>query len=269
MPNAIANQLVNQPAAVTECHRASILGTQVAATDYPGSVHSILRWAARRSSRYVCAACVHSVMEAYDSPEFRRVINEADLVTPDGMPLVWGLRALGVARATRVYGPDLTLHTLEAAESEGVPVGFYGAGKETLTRLLEVLRRRYPRLLIACACSPPFRPLSAQEDSSVTREINESGARILFVGLGAPKQEYWMARHKGRVRAVMLGVGAAFDFLAGTKPQAPRWMMSAGIEWLFRLVTEPRRLGRRYLWHNSRFVVLFLLQLTHLKKFPA
>jgi len=226
-------------------------------------------WARALQSRYVCVASVNNVMEAYDSPGFRRIMNGADLVTPDGMPLVWGLRALGARHASRVYGPDLTPILLGAAEREGVPVGFYGAGERTLARLLEVVRERFPRLEVPYACSPPFRSLTPAEDEEITRRINDSGARILFVGLNTPKQERWMAAHRGRVNAVMLGVGAAFDFLAGTKRQAPRWMMPLGLEWVFRLATEPRRLWKRYLKHNPRFVVLFAMQLLRLKRFPS
>jgi N-acetylglucosaminyldiphosphoundecaprenol N-acetyl-beta-D-mannosaminyltransferase len=207
------------------------------------------------------------VMEAYDDPGFRRVVNAADLVTPDGMPLVWGLRLLGMHGQDRVYGPELTLRVLAATEAAGVPVGFYGSAPEVLTRLLERVRRVYPRLEIAYAESPPFRSLSPKEDAEVVRKVNESGTRVLFVGLGCPKQERWMAAHRGRVRAVMLGVGAAFDFLAGTKPQAPRWMQNMGLEWLFRLLTEPRRLWRRYLIHNPRFALLFGLQLLGVRRF--
>jgi N-acetylglucosaminyldiphosphoundecaprenol N-acetyl-beta-D-mannosaminyltransferase len=206
-------------------------------------------------------------MEAYDSAEFREIMNSADLVTPDGMPLVWALRLLGARHATRVYGPDLMLHILEAAAREGLPVGFYGADPRTLGMLTENVRRRVPALRIAYAFSPPFCPLEREEDESIVREIEASGARILFVGLSTPKQERWMAAHRGRVDAVMLGVGAGFDFLAGTKPQAPRWMMRAGLEWLFRLLTEPRRLWRRYLRHNPRFAVCFALQAAGLRRF--
>jgi N-acetylglucosaminyldiphosphoundecaprenol N-acetyl-beta-D-mannosaminyltransferase len=210
---------------------------------------------------------VNNVMEGYDSPAFRSVMNRADLVAPDGMPLVWGLRALGIRGATRVYGPDLTPHVLAAAEREGIPVGFYGATGAVLERLLKRIHGRYPRLDVAYALAPPFRPLSDEEDIAVTERINASGARILFVGLSTPKQERWMAAHRGRVGAVMLGVGAAFDFLAGVKRQAPRWMMGAGLEWLFRLASEPRRLWRRYLKHNPRFVFLFLGQLLGWRRF--
>jgi N-acetylglucosaminyldiphosphoundecaprenol N-acetyl-beta-D-mannosaminyltransferase len=226
-------------------------------------------WAARHASKYVCIATVNNVMESYDSPDFRGVMNHADLVTPDGMPLVWALKLLGYHSATRVYGPDLTPVLLERAVAKGLPVGFYGCAPEVLRRLLQVVTARFPGLQIAYACSPPFRPLNSEEDERAVHDINRSGARILFIGLNTPKQDYWMAAHKGRVQAVMVGVGAAFDFLAGSKRQAPRWMMRIGMEWFFRLVTEPRRLGKRYLKHNPRFVVLFALQLLGWKKFPA
>ncbi len=233
-----------------------ILGTRTDATSYSDAATRVLAWANTPESRYVCASNVHVTMEAYDSAEYRAIVNGADLVTPDGMPLVWALWLFGVAEATRVYGPTLTVHVLERAATAGVPVGFYGATLEVLTRMLDACRRRFAGLRVAYAHSPPFRELTAEEDAEVVREINRSGARILFVGLGCPKQERWMGSHKGRVKAVMLGVGVAFDFLAGVKPQAPVWLQRAGLEWLFRLATEPRRLWRRYAYHNPRFVAL-------------
>jgi len=214
-------------------------------------------------------ANVHMAMEAYDSREFRRIVNSADLVTPDGMPLVWMLRKLGVSDQQRVYGPALMDRVCEVASRQGVPVGLYGGQRETLESLVKSMRSRFPKLRIAYAYSPPFRPLSDEEDERVVQEINNSGARILFVGLGCPKQERWMAEHKGRVQAVMLGVGAAFDFHAGKVPQAPGWMQRMGLEWLFRLATEPRRLWRRYAKHNPRFVVLALMQLLGLRRFEG
>ncbi len=238
-----------------------ILGMRADATSYPAASSQVAAWARDGESRTVAVATVNNVMEAYDSPAFGQVMNGADLVVPDGMPLVWGLRLLGIRRATRVYGPYLTPCVLGVAERERIPVGFYGATDAVLGRLLDAVQKRYPGLDIAYAWAPPFRPLSEEEDRVVTAQIDASGARILFVGLGAPKQERWMAAHRGRIRAVMLGVGAAFDFLSGAKRQAPRWMMRAGLEWLFRLASEPRRLALRYLKHNPRFVVLFLAQL--------
>ncbi len=247
--------------------RGYVLGMRVDATSLEDATRRVLVWSKTGESRYVCVANVHMVMEAYDAPDFRRIVNAADLVTPDGMPLVWMLWRLGFPKQERVAGPDLTLKVCEAAAREGVPVGFYGGSPEVLQSLVTNLKRKYPALKITYAHSPPFRPLSPEEDARVVEEINSSGTRILFVGLGCPKQERWMAAHKGRVQAVMLGVGAAFDFHAGRFPQAPAWMQRAGLEWLFRLITEPRRLWRRYARHNPRFVILALMQLLGLRKF--
>jgi N-acetylglucosaminyldiphosphoundecaprenol N-acetyl-beta-D-mannosaminyltransferase len=233
-----------------------ILGTRTDSTCYSDAAAQILAWAEIPESRYVCVANVHVTMESYDSVEYRGIVNGADLVTPDGMPLVWALRLFGVVAATQVRGPTLTVHVLERAAARGIGVGFYGASREVLARLLQTCQRRFPRLRVAYVHAPPFRPLTAEEDAEIVREINASGARVLFVGLGCPKQERWMASHKGRVNAVMLGVGAAFDLLAGVKPEAPVWMQRTGFEWLFRLATEPRRLWRRYAYHNPRFVAL-------------
>lgn len=250
-----------------EVQHRYILGMRVDATSYADATGRVLAWARAGESRYVCVATVHMVMEAYDDPGFRAAVNAADLVTPDGMPLVWMLRLLGVRGQQRVYGPDLTPHVCRAAARESVPVGFYGGHPDALDALVRNLQARCPGLPVAYAWSPPFRPLTEEEDARVVEEINGSGTRILFVGLGCPKQERWMAAHRGRVRAVMLGVGAAFDFHAGRVRQAPRWMQSAGLEWLFRLAMEPRRLWRRYAKHNPRFVVLALAQLLGIRQF--
>jgi len=230
-------------------------------TSYGEAAGQVLEWARHGESRYVAVATVNNVMEAYDSAEFRRIMNQADLVTPDGMPLVWGLRLLGAPNATRVYGPLLTPAVLAGAARAGVPVAFYGGSADVVKELAAVAGRRFPGLEVAYAVSPPFRPLTEGEDAAIVSEICESGARIVFVGLSTPKQEHWMASHRGRIPAVMLGVGAAFDFLTGAKRQAPFWMQAGGLEWLFRLATEPRRLWRRYLRHNPRFAALFAMQL--------
>jgi N-acetylglucosaminyldiphosphoundecaprenol N-acetyl-beta-D-mannosaminyltransferase len=234
---------------------------RVDATSYQHASDEILRWGSLGESRYVCVANVHNVIEAYDDPVYRMGMEGADLVTPDGMPLVWALRLLGVEGTTRVCGPNLTPILCERAATLGIPVGFYGSTPEVLSDLSAKLVRRYPGLQITYSHSPPFRPLTSDEDAHVMDGINRSGARLLFVGLGAPKQEQWMAAHKGRIQAVMLGVGAAFDFLAGNKRQAPKVLQQLGLEWLFRLLQEPRRLWRRYLYRNPRFVALFLAQL--------
>jgi N-acetylglucosaminyldiphosphoundecaprenol N-acetyl-beta-D-mannosaminyltransferase len=200
-------------------------------------------------------------MEAHDLPEFMNILNHADMITPDGMPLVWIMRLKGGKGQTRVYGPALMQYVLEMAAREKIPVGFYGAEDATLEKLVAHLREQFPELQVSYAFSPPFRALNEPENDKITAEIITSGTRILFVGLGCPKQEIWMADHKGKIPAVMLGVGAAFDFIAGTKPQAPGWIQASGLEWAYRLIHEPRRLARRYLVNNPRFVILALADL--------
>jgi N-acetylglucosaminyldiphosphoundecaprenol N-acetyl-beta-D-mannosaminyltransferase len=241
---------------VSDVESRRILGVRVDATDYSRGASQIIQWARQDRSRYICFATVSAIMEYHDSRDYREVLEKADLVTSDGMPLVWLLRLLGVADATRVYGPDLMLMVLEIAAAAGIPVGFHGGTNTALRKLVLRMTARFPELKVAYAKSPPFRPPTLDEDECTTREIKDAGVRILLVGLGSPKQDFWMHEHAGRIDAVMLGVGAAFDFLAGTKPQAPRWMQRSGLEWLFRLATEPRRLWRRYLTHNPLFLVL-------------
>jgi N-acetylglucosaminyldiphosphoundecaprenol N-acetyl-beta-D-mannosaminyltransferase len=201
------------------------------------------------------------IMEAFDSEDFRRIINKADIVTPDGMPIVLMLRILGLKGQKRVYGPTLALRICEAASRFGLPVGFYGGNPRAIKNLVQNLSNRYASLIIAYNYSPPFRPLSAEEDQTAIESINNSRIKILFVGLGCPKQEYWMFNHRGKINAVMIGVGAAFDFHAGIKKQAPSWIMAIGLEWLFRLCNEPRRLWRRYLYNNPRYLFLVARQI--------
>lgn len=238
-----------------------ILGMRVDATSYAEATDRIVSWAKAGESRSVCVAAVNNVMVSRDDPAFLNVMNGADLVTPDGMPLVWGLRALGIPSASRVYGPDLTPTVMARAATEGLPVAFVGGTDPILDKLVERAANELPDLRVAYRVSPPFGPITPEEDERIARAINASGARIVFVGLGCPKQERWIARQRGNVRAVMIGVGAAFDFLAGVKPQAPELLRRWGFEWAFRLLTEPRRLWRRYLRQNPRFVLLFGRQL--------
>jgi N-acetylglucosaminyldiphosphoundecaprenol N-acetyl-beta-D-mannosaminyltransferase len=230
-----------------------ILGARVDGTSYADATERILRWAARGESRYVCCANVHVIMEAHDSARFAEVLRNAALVTPDGMPLVWFARALGLAQE-RVYGPDLMLHVCDAAARAGVAIGLLGGSEDTLEALTERLSERFPGLRVAYRHAPPFRPLTAEEDARIVADCARAELRLLFVGLGCPKQELWMAEHAGKIQAVMLGVGAAFAFHAGKVEQAPNWMQAHGLEWLFRLSREPRRLAGRYLRHNPRFV---------------
>jgi len=239
----------------------TVLKMRVDATSYSSAVQNILNWSQESESRYVCVANVHMVMEANDNADLKSIVNQADLVTPDGMPLVWMMRLKGQRGQQRVYGPTLMLHVLEAAARENVAVGFYGSAPEVLQTLLVRMQARFPNLNMVYSFSPPYREMSQEGDAEIVRRINTSSARILFVGLGCPKQEKWMAEHRGRVNAVMLGVGAAFDFHAGVKPQAPFWMQKIGLEWLFRLASEPRRLWRRYLYHNPRFIFLAVADL--------
>ncbi|MBI4729856.1 MAG: WecB/TagA/CpsF family glycosyltransferase [Acidobacteria bacterium] len=243
-----------------------ILGVRLDVTSYADATARIVGWARAGESRAVSAITVHTVMEARADPSARDDLETADLVTPDGMPLVWGLRLLGAREATRVYGPDLTLAVCGEAARRGVPIGLYGGTPVVRERLAERLRARFPGLAIAYAWSPPFRELSEEEDRVAMAAIEASGARVLFVGLGSPKQDRWAAAHRGRLPAVMVAVGAAFDFLSGAKRQAPRWMMPLGLEWAFRLASEPRRLWRRYLVHNPRFVALFARQVLHARR---
>jgi len=249
--------------------RRCVLGMHVDAGTYRSTVDGIMGWAGEPTPRprYVCCANVHMTMESYDSPEFRGVVNGADLVTSDGMPLVWMLRRLGVPGAEQVNGPTLTLAVCEAAATQGVKVGFYGGSEQVLASLRAEFTTRFPALDIGYSYSPPFRALSQAEDDRIVADILDSGIRILFVGLGCPKQERWMARHKDRLPVVQLGVGAAFDFHAGKVKRAPTWMQQRGLEWLFRLSAEPRRLWRRYLYNNPRFMALAALQLAGVKKF--
>jgi N-acetylglucosaminyldiphosphoundecaprenol N-acetyl-beta-D-mannosaminyltransferase len=238
-----------------------ILGMRVDATSYDDATDRIVGWAKAGESRYVCVAAVNNVMIAREDRSFLAAMNGADLVTSDGMPLVWGLRALGIRSATRVYGPQLTPAVLARAAKEGVPVAFVGGTPAILDRLIGKLSSQLPELQVALRVSPPFGAIDPEDEGRIADDINASGARIVFIGLGCPKQEAWMARQRGTVRGVMIGVGAAFDFLAGVKPQAPERLRRMGLEWLFRLATEPRRLWKRYLHQNPRFVVLFGKQL--------
>lgn len=247
-------------------HR-TILGMRVDATSYDDATRRVVAWAKAGESGYICVSNVHMTMETYDSPEFRQLVNNSRLVTPDGMPLVWGLKLLGVRKAERVYGPTLTLHVCQAAAEEGVPIGLYGGTEESLRDFCAFLRERFPKIRIACAIAPPFRPLTAEEDEEYTRRFVESGARIIFAGIGCPKQERWMAAHVMRIPAIMLGVGAAFDFHSGRVVQAPSALQRLGLEWLFRLAMEPKRLFKRYAKHNPRFVGLFMLQLSGVRRF--
>lgn len=238
--------------------RLPVVGAPIDAVSWQKAKAVLLDWAAAGQSRYVCICNVHVVVSARSDPEFGRAVAEADMATPDGAPVAWTLRRKGVPDQQRVNGPDLMWHLCSEAQARGIKVGLYGSTDATLSQLLDVMRKAFPSLDIAYVCSPPFRPLTADEDQTICDAINRSGAGFLFVGLGCPKQEKWMAVHRGRVNAVMIGVGAAFDYHAGTIRRAPLWMQRNGLEWLHRLLSEPRRLWKRYFHTNSVFILLTL-----------
>jgi N-acetylglucosaminyldiphosphoundecaprenol N-acetyl-beta-D-mannosaminyltransferase len=194
-------------------------------------------------------------MECHKNEKVLTSVNSADLVTPDGMPVVWLGRLMGYNNIRRVYGPDLMREICRISEIHQFKNYFYGSSLDVLTKLKAGLNRKYPDLIIGGIFSPPFRQLTVEEDDKIVEEINNCNPDIVWVGLGSPKQDLWMYEHRGKVNApVIIGVGAAFDFLAGTKPQAPRWMRNSGFEWFFRFITEPKRLWRRYLIDNSLFI---------------
>jgi N-acetylglucosaminyldiphosphoundecaprenol N-acetyl-beta-D-mannosaminyltransferase len=243
----------------------AILGNRIDVTTYSQACDRIFTYAAAHQSCYIIAANVHVVMTAYWNPDYRQVVNHAALVTPDGMPLVLALRWLGHPQATRVYGPDLMLACCQRAAQDQVPIYLYGGTNTTLQKLQQNLQLKFPTLQIAGAYAPPFRELTPEEERQDLDRIHQSGAAIVFVALGCPKQELWMARQQGRLQAVAIGVGAAFAFHSGEVRQAPLWMMAAGLEWLYRLAVEPKRLWKRYFINNPAFILLFGVQLLRQK----
>jgi N-acetylglucosaminyldiphosphoundecaprenol N-acetyl-beta-D-mannosaminyltransferase len=247
--------------ATTVMPRVNILGVGVSAINMPMALRTIDGWIARHETHYVCITGVHGIMESQRDAELRRIHNTAGLVTPDGMPLVWLSRLMRFSHVDRVYGPDLMLAVCQHSLAKGYRHFFYGGAPGVPETLVARLQSRFPGLQIAGMDSPPFRPLTAAEDETVVARMNAAHSDIVWVGLSTPKQERWMADHVGRLTApVLISVGAAFDFHAGLKKQAPRWMQRSGLEWAFRLMSEPRRLWRRYLVNNPWFLWLILHQ---------
>jgi N-acetylglucosaminyldiphosphoundecaprenol N-acetyl-beta-D-mannosaminyltransferase len=249
--------------------RLNVLGVGVSAINMHSATATIDDWIARREQRYICVTGVHGIMESHHDPAIRNIHNSAGLVTPDGMPLVWLLKAAGFRHATRVYGPDLMLAVFEAGMAKRYRHFLYGSTPATLERLSSSLRDRFPECEIVGSISPPFRPVTEAEMSSTIDMINRSQADIVWVGLSTPKQERWMADHRRLLASpVLIGVGAAFDFHAGMVRQAPRLIQRAGLEWLFRMAMEPRRLWRRYLTNNPKFVFHIAAQLLGARQYP-
>jgi N-acetylglucosaminyldiphosphoundecaprenol N-acetyl-beta-D-mannosaminyltransferase len=246
-----------QQARVTD----KVLDVQVDVITWEQATERISNWACQRQSRYVSICDVHSVVLAGRNEAHGQHLRSADLVTPDGWPVAWMLRQCGHTNQERINGPDLMWRLLSAAEKKNLPVYFYGTTDATLSALRIRLKSAFPSLQVAGMYSPPFRPLTAEEDAADVERINASGAQLVMTGLGCPKEDRWMFEHRGRVQAVMLGIGAGVDFWACKVPRAPHWMRNHGLEWLFRLACEPRRLWRRYLVHNSLFVTYAAQQL--------
>jgi N-acetylglucosaminyldiphosphoundecaprenol N-acetyl-beta-D-mannosaminyltransferase len=233
-----------------------ILGCFINAGSWEHTINRIHRWSAAHESRYICICNVHSVVTARQDKVFHNALVNADMATPDGMPITWMLRQMGFPKQQRINGPDLMWNYCELAERMNEKIFLYGSTQKTLDNLQRRLSISYPKLVIAGSYSPPFRTLSNEEDAEITERINNSGANVVFVSLGCPKQELWMQAHRGKINAVMIGVGAAFDYHAGTIKRAPLWMQNHGLEWLHRLYSEPRRLWKRYMVTNSIFIVV-------------
>lgn len=240
-----------------------VVGVPLAVIDYEQTLEWMDAMVAGRQHGYVCVCNVHTVMASQEDPELRAALTSSAVNVPDGQPLVWALNALGQSLSDRVYGPELMTRACARAASTGQRFYLYGGrDQEALLQLGTILRRRFPGINIVGGYAPPFRRLTDEERSAVAEDINESEADVVWVGIGVPKQEKWMAVMRPYLDApVLVGVGAAFDFLAGVVPQAPPMLQKAGLEWAFRLVQEPRRLWRRYLRYNPRFVAAFARQL--------
>ncbi len=242
--------------------REQVLGVSIDVLDWDEALARLSTWAEARESRSVCLCNAHSVITASRDPAFRQIIFAADLAAADGMPVAWMLRWLGHFRQERINGPDLMWRYCALAASRGEKIFLFGSDGETIDSLEKKVLASFPDLVVAGTCAPPFRPMTEEEDRQIVERINASNARTVWVGLGCPKQEQWMHAHRGRIHAVMLGVGAAFDYHAGTLRRAPRWMQTIGLEWLYRLACEPRRLWKRYLVTNALFILGAFCQLT-------
>lgn len=216
-------------------------------------------WIQARKKVYICVAPVSTIVDSQSDHEYKKVLDGADMITPDGMPLVWVAKIMGNKKIERTYGPDLMMALCEKGQNKGYKHYFYGGTESTCSLLRNVLKKKFCNIDIVGHYAPPFRPLHAKEEVSIIDGINRLRPDILWVGLGSPKQDYWMQQHRDQLNVpIIIGVGAAFDFLAGTKRQAPVWMRNVGLEWLFRLCSEPKRLWKRYLVGNTLFVYLLI-----------
>lgn len=242
-----------------ESQKADIGGVKVDAVNLQSAWEIIDGWIRSQAKTYVCVAPVSTIVSCHEDANYRRVVNQAGMVTPDGMPVVWLARRRGFKNVERTYGPDLMLKVCAEGNERGYRHFFYGGTEDVCSKLKDVLQARFPQIAIAGMYAPPFRDLTDYENERVMNMINSARPDILWVGLGSPKQDFWMHQNRAQLNVpVMIGVGAAFDFLSGSKPQAPRWMQRGGLEWLFRLGCEPKRLWKRYLMGNTKFLLLLL-----------
>jgi N-acetylglucosaminyldiphosphoundecaprenol N-acetyl-beta-D-mannosaminyltransferase len=248
--------------ALSPVPRVNILGVGTTPVNLAQAIATLDHWREEGRREYVCCISVHGLVEAQRDPEVRCALNRAALSVEDGMPLVWWCRSSGFPEAGRVAGSDLMTAMCEVGARRGHRHYFYGGSPRVVKKLVSGLTQRFPGLIVAGYQSPPFRALTEEEDAAEIAVINEARPDFVWVGLGMPKQEKWMAKHVRKINAAaLIGVGAAFDFLSGEKPRAPVWMQRWGVEWLFRLITEPRRLGHRYLVYNAIFIARAFQQL--------
>jgi N-acetylglucosaminyldiphosphoundecaprenol N-acetyl-beta-D-mannosaminyltransferase len=247
--------------------RVNILGVGISAITFNEAVKTILHWADSAQRHYVNLCTTHTVLECNNAPELNRIVNFGSLTFPDGMPLVWLGRSHGYS-IERVYGPDLMLAVCDRGQVQGVKHFFYGGQSGVPELLAQKLRERFPHIQIVGCYSPPFRKLTTVEEEEIVAMLNASNADIIWVGIGTPRQDYFVGEFRARLTSsVLIPVGAAFDFHAGIKRQAPRWMMNIGLEWLFRMLSEPRRLGKRYLVSNPTFIWKVLMQALGIVKY--
>lgn len=241
--------------------KINIVGSFVNILTKKELIITIKNWSYHKKSRCVCFCNVHMIMEAYDNEEFAHIVNSADLICADGRPVYWMQKLLSSDEAEQILGPETMKTLLLICENESLPIALYGSSENTLKKLNEKIITDYPKLQVAIAISPPFAPLSEKRLADDAEKINMSGAKLLFVSLGCPKQEKWISCQKGKIHMPMLAVGAAFDFIAGAKKEAPKILRYLGLEWFFRLINEPKRLWKRYIFNNPRFILLAIKQI--------
>jgi len=251
-------------------NRINVLGVGISVLNLPGALEAIAAAVRERRKGYICVTGVHGVIEAQDDPDFKRILNGAFLCTPDGMPMVWAGKLNGHREMRRVYGPDLMLDICAWSETSGAKHFFYGGANGVAELLVRKLKEKFPKLQVVGTLTPPFRALNEDEEKALAEQIRAAQPDIFWVGLSTPKQEKFMAEYLPKLDAtVMIGVGAAFDFHSGRVKQAPRWMQRSGLEWFYRLCSEPRRLGKRYLRNNPLFALKFFGQLSGWSKYPS